>query len=301
MNSNNASDGILYHYCSMEAFFGILESQSLRLTRIRYMNDSKEFNWLFELARKLLWQKLEQAGDNQDRRLCKQLFESCDGLYIHESFFPNFYCSCFSKDGDSLGQWRAYADDGRGVAIGFNRSFLDSFLMPNVTRLEDVIYLAETDAKELETDLKQALSELESAVDKQLDDRISIIAAKTKSSWAMKAPFRKNAAFSEEDEVRLVHMPNLSGKSADDSKIGNLQFFHRNAVIVPYKPLLIDAAQKPIARVVLGPRNRMEHNTKGIMEFALSKGLRLGLEQFKRSAASYGEHRRVDELPPRIW
>ena len=34
------------------------------------------------------------------------------------------YCFCMSELPDSLGQWRAYADDGRGVAIGFSREFL---------------------------------------------------------------------------------------------------------------------------------------------------------------------------------
>ena len=37
---------------------------------------------------------------------------------------PDLYCCCFSEDGDSLGQWRAYADDGRGVAIGLCATFL---------------------------------------------------------------------------------------------------------------------------------------------------------------------------------
>ena len=287
----------------MEAFFGIIDLLTLRLTRIRYMNDSKEFNWLFELARKLLWEKKQQTGrlDPAVSTLYEHLFESCNGQYIHESFFPNFYCSCFSKNGDSLGQWRSYADDGRGVAIGFNRSFLTSFVMPHVTRLEDVNYLAGDDLSELETDLNQARSDLETAQDKEHPDRISAIAHKTISDWTMKAPFRKNDAFQEEDEVRLVHMPDLSGKSPDDTKIGPPQFFHRNALIVPYKPLRIDAAKDPFARIILGPRNRTEHSITGIMEFALSKGIRLALDQFDRSAASYGETRRVEELPTRIW
>ena len=29
------------------------------------------------------------------------------------------FVSCFSADGDVLSQWRAYADDGHGFAIGF--------------------------------------------------------------------------------------------------------------------------------------------------------------------------------------
>lgn len=36
-----------------------------------------------------------------------------------------FTCS-FSADGDELGQWRAYADNGRGYALGFDRRGLES-------------------------------------------------------------------------------------------------------------------------------------------------------------------------------
>ena len=35
----------------------------------------------------------------------------------------DLYCCCLSERGDSLGQWRAYADDGRGVAIGLSWKF----------------------------------------------------------------------------------------------------------------------------------------------------------------------------------
>ena len=31
-----------------------------------------------------------------------------------------FFIASFSRDRDDLGQWRAYADDGRGFAIGFS-------------------------------------------------------------------------------------------------------------------------------------------------------------------------------------
>ena len=32
----------------------------------------------------------------------------------------NYFVCCFSTNGDDLGQWRAYADDGKGYALGFD-------------------------------------------------------------------------------------------------------------------------------------------------------------------------------------
>ena len=38
------------------------------------------------------------------------------------------YICCFSGDGDLLSQWRAYADDGKGISIGFKKLQIKEFL-----------------------------------------------------------------------------------------------------------------------------------------------------------------------------
>jgi len=42
------------------------------------------------------------------------------GNYSFRLGAPAAYIACFSEKGDLLSQWRAYADDGEGVAIGFD-------------------------------------------------------------------------------------------------------------------------------------------------------------------------------------
>ena len=37
----------------------------------------------------------------------------------------HFFICCFSGDGDDLGQWRAYADNGRGFVLGFDTTLLE--------------------------------------------------------------------------------------------------------------------------------------------------------------------------------
>ena len=37
----------------------------------------------------------------------------------------HYFVCCFSRTGDDLGQWRAYADNGRGYALGFDGSTLE--------------------------------------------------------------------------------------------------------------------------------------------------------------------------------
>jgi hypothetical protein len=250
-------------------------------------------SWLFELAKSVVWEKRHSDITEQERTICERLLAHCDNLSLNETFFPNFFCACLSTNGDSLGQWRAYATDGKGVAIGFNRKYLERFVTEYTTRLQNVEYLAESDSAQIKDELAGALDGLNRA-DKLLHpDEIASIARRTHDSWGLRAPFCKNAAFKEEDEVRMVHMPNFK-KAA----IGPIEFAHRNDVIVPYIALPLEPAADPIACVVLGPRNRVEHNRRGIGDFVLSKGIRLGMGDFPVSASSYGELRRTKKLPP---
>jgi hypothetical protein len=37
----------------------------------------------------------------------------------------HYFLGCFSADSDDLGQWRAYADNGRGFGLGFDTGLLE--------------------------------------------------------------------------------------------------------------------------------------------------------------------------------
>ena len=51
------------------------------------------------------------------------------------------YICCFSGDGDLLSQWRAYADDGKGISIGFKKSGIKEFLKGIEVELFDIEYI----------------------------------------------------------------------------------------------------------------------------------------------------------------
>jgi hypothetical protein len=293
MKTYTETEGVLYHYCSIEALCGILTSRTLRLTNIRFMNDSKEISWLYELAKKALRVEASAQRAENEIKLCKALLDHCDNLFLDDTFFPHFYCSCFSKDGDSLSQWRAYASDAKGVAIGFSRQYLESFDSMGAALLSDVEYRIESDIADLTDDFNEAIKRLRESKYPFHDDQITSIALKTEMQWDLRAPFCKNPAFSEEKEVRLVHIAGPTGGSRPESKIGPLEFFQRGDVIVPYKALPLNPSEMPISKIVLGPRNRLEHNRSSIYSLAQEKGFCLALDQFEVSPASYGEIRRM--------
>lgn len=102
----------LYHYCSNAAFQSILASRKLRLSLLTMSNDAKEGWHAVEMAQRLLPGEFKhrEAAIEQLERVMKSL--SALGF-------------CLSARGDVLSQWRGYADDARGVAIGFNKEALE--------------------------------------------------------------------------------------------------------------------------------------------------------------------------------
>lgn len=144
--------GLLYHYTSIDGFLGILDSDCIRATHIRYLNDSREFVDAFEHMGGLvdhlviefdrckadLSRALEGAGDRfsgEFERLRDSLRAGL-GEFLHSINSPlsgrsGAYIVSFTDDpalesnaggepGDRLSQWRAYGGSGRGVSLGFD-------------------------------------------------------------------------------------------------------------------------------------------------------------------------------------
>ena len=102
-------DTRVYHYCSVDTFVNILKTNSIWLTHAREMNDSFE-DIYFEAPLKKALQAFEDKTEIEQKLLQKIV-----SAYSDRVDFP--YVACFSRENDVLSQWRAYADDGRGVAI----------------------------------------------------------------------------------------------------------------------------------------------------------------------------------------
>lgn len=136
----------LYHYCSNAAFQSIMTSRKLRLSLLSMSNDGKEG-----------WHAVEMA-----QRLLPGEFKHKDDAIEQLNFVMNSLSAlgfCLSAHGDVLSQWRGYADDARGVAIGFNREALkketDAFSSERmIVRLAPVAY----GQKFLETLMKDDLT-----------------------------------------------------------------------------------------------------------------------------------------------
>lgn len=109
----------VFHYTDANGLMGIIDSDTLWFTDIRYLNDPSEFRF----GRKFALDTLRQAaGEHPSTDPLVILFcqRMLSGLDTALSAFAMFAGS-FSKNGDDLGQWRAYSDDGKGFCLGISR------------------------------------------------------------------------------------------------------------------------------------------------------------------------------------
>ena len=133
----------IYHYTNDVGLKGILESGKLWLTEISSLNDPSELNHGFGVAIKEL-KKMVANEPAESQNFAHDLELVAIRNTIHRS--ADFFICSFSLCGDDLGQWRAYADNGRGFALGFDAAALETATAPDSFPLTyDDVMLAEID------------------------------------------------------------------------------------------------------------------------------------------------------------
>jgi Protein of unknown function (DUF2971) len=110
---------IIYHYTSMDALLSIVQSEKMRATHIRYLNDTSEADVIWHAAQKRLTWKLDSLPAGEARDLLSEIVR----VLPDRAGCTDFVAS-FSENGDDLSQWRAYCPSGTGVSIGFHSEAL---------------------------------------------------------------------------------------------------------------------------------------------------------------------------------
>ena len=85
-------------------------------TDYRHMNDPSELIHGMELVRDFT-RRLEPGVDGRIGLWLQTLADMLSERDFSDIF--DFFIGSFSRERDDLGQWRSYADNGRGYAIGF--------------------------------------------------------------------------------------------------------------------------------------------------------------------------------------
>jgi hypothetical protein len=112
---------LIYHYTDGAGLLGILDSGKIRLTDVFGLNDPSEVLHGVKRAGEILTVKAQHAHPAA-KVFAKKYSAALD---LHLTNVAHFFVACFSLDGDELGQWRAYADNGNGFALGFDTGALE--------------------------------------------------------------------------------------------------------------------------------------------------------------------------------
>ena len=173
---------------------------------------------------------------------------------------------CLSAESDLLSQWRGYARDGSGVAIGFRRAYLENLVDANKDRVPllslcEVQYGDQAPLVELRSraeDLMKLIKQGALASDERDNDSTTNSSVrsefyKTLVSIKLDAYRFKSAAFREEHEYRLLATSRTEDLPASREY---LQYRAAGERILAYATLNIpETADSPISEIVLGPKH----------------------------------------------
>lgn len=272
----------LYHYTSLQGLLGIIGSRSLWATHISFLNDPTEYKYAFSL--------LPQVIDQVRVELPAKVRELLDKILPLDpatlAWNASTYVTSLSLRGDLLSQWRAYAANGTGCAIGFDS-----------TKLIDIC------AAQRRIDVGPCLYDLDDqrlALGRLLLDAIED--GNNRFDYFMEYPesfkhyvmyevyrggsFIKNPNFFEEQEWRMV-----ARRVRTDPDLG---FRPGEGTLIPYctialeKPdkteLSADKGDSPIQEIVVGPAADFDRSSQSIQHFLETSGI---TARIQRSASPY--------------
>ena len=110
------SPDIIYHYTNDVGFKGIVQTGKLWMTDIFDLNDPSEL--AHGVSKAVEHMKTKAMGASREVQFFANVFAHYPESGLRETAY--FFVGCFSARGDELGQWRGYADNGRGFSLGFN-------------------------------------------------------------------------------------------------------------------------------------------------------------------------------------
>lgn len=122
----------IYHYCSLETFLQIIKNKTIRMSDINKSNDRLECRALVDSIKAVTLDLLVQYENDFPAILIYGVNNETALKHFVNLFFDKImsdddkltYAACFSEECDLLSQWCQYADNGNGVAIGFNLDIL---------------------------------------------------------------------------------------------------------------------------------------------------------------------------------
>jgi len=111
----------VYHYTDLKGALGILQTGQLWFTERAHVNDPVEIQYGLDVAHGLF----ATAARSRGAAIPVEAASHLKGEHAFGLATYGFWIFSLSLDGDDLSQWQNYADDGRGVCLGFSTDTFD--------------------------------------------------------------------------------------------------------------------------------------------------------------------------------
>ncbi len=311
---------IVYHYCSVETMMSILSNHTLRATNIKKSNDYHEVVSCIPTFQKAFTDACQEFRSYYRDSAFDLFVNNFDLDNTIESLINNdsltYYCVCFSEEKDLLSQWRGYADDAKGVAIGFDEHFFSQFTNYCHIKYHPIRYDRINICKDLKSYFLNQFELVKQNADAGPSDFDYInIAESFLSTMVYNAIFCKDDSFSEEREYRIVYYPfgeirNLKYRNRYQDIAAYEAFYDRMSERTEYSDKYDKLVRKPIGftwrnnvfssyvdldfgeylpdiipEIVLGPQCNIDDQDFRL--FLLSSGLDLYKTKISHSKSSY--------------
>lgn len=278
-----------YYYCSLDTFLNILKSKEIYLSDPLKMNDKLEIKWYLDRLNEDSYKEVNIDSIFERMRMRSGLEFSFDDLInsINSKGQRSIYISCFSKNQDLLSQWRAYADDGKGVSIGFD---LSKFSIADNILIEEIIYTNDVVEGVRESDVEMVADTIRTVIsENKITDKQSQIDVFLHELMPILAKY-KNPAFIEENEVRLIYSDDMKFEKIVEQHGAFKEKWSEKKLIHDFRVInnsditeFVRLAFNPdcIAEICIGPKCQLSENDV----LTISKSL-LGTELIISSSKS---------------
>lgn len=250
----------LYQYTNAGGLKGIFDSRQMWFTDYRFLNDPSEFGHGMAMAKDML----RDAKAGADGRV-GLFFDCVADLFskVNVAATLAFFVASFSRARDDLGQWRSYADNGRGFAVGFAPKMFriedepnpspdeNAYLGPILYRVPEVLSrhrLAIDQAADIFLSAAEAEAELMRDPAVGLPFTLELAKHLIAAPLIWNALTSKHPAYEHEREVRLV----MAGTS--DTLAPFVKTRARGSDLVPYIPHPWDVREPgAVVEILVGP------------------------------------------------
>lgn len=229
----------------------IVKNKELWLSRVDYTNDKYEMRYVNKRMRDIA---TELAGSG---KISEEQKEDILLLYRDDDWYDKPFIGCFSKNGDNLNQWRLYADDAKGVSIGFSVSqlILNNNIVDSLSVLQKgyvgykVEYFDDAKKEIIKKEMVKRAKEFKE-IRMTIDDVIRF----------KQNDYVKSKDFKYEEEYRILYQPKQEiiekhkmklGVSTEFYKEENFDYRVRSSNLVPYWKMPIKGC---IAEVIIGAK-----------------------------------------------